>query len=142
MSKIKIYLSGAELKVDDKFQTWRDECFYYQMTGYYLNLEFINPIAHFNYTTRKPKTDKQCKDLFMWQIEKSDVLLVNLDKSDCSVGTGYEVEHANCFNIPIIGFGKNPDTLYSWTKENCSVVFDTLEEALDYISGSYGTFYE
>ena len=142
MSKLKIYLSGADKQVCDDFQTWRDKCFYYQMTGYYLNLEFINPLAHFNYTTRKPKTNKQCKDLFMWQIEKSDILLVNLDESENSVGTGYEVERANCFNIPIIGFGDKPETWYSWTKESCSVVFDTLGEAIDYISESYGCIYE
>jgi nucleoside 2-deoxyribosyltransferase len=138
MNKLNVYLSGATLKVDAEFQDWRTECFSFQLMGYYENINFINPIAHFNYTYSKPKTDKQCIDLFMWLVEKSDVLLVNLDCSDSSIGTSMEVEHAYCNNIPIIGFGKKDTTWYNWTKERCSVIFNSLEDAVRYISNDYG----
>ena len=137
MSKLKIYLSGAIRKVDENFQNWRDKCNQIKYDGFYINLKFIDPNSYFNYTDKLPKNDKQCIDLFMWQVENSDVLLVNLDYSENSIGTCMEIEHAYCNNIPVVTFGNKPDTWYPWAKERSSVIFDELEEALEYINASY-----
>ena len=74
----------------------------------------------------------------MWQVEESDILLINLDHSDLSVGSSMEVEHAYCCNIPIIAFGSKPKTWYPWIVERATIIFYDLEEALEYINGSYG----
>ena len=137
MGKLNIYLSGATKNINENFQSWRTKCTSASQNGYYTNLNFIDPISYFNYTDKKPKPDRQCLDTFMWMINKSDMLLVNLDHSDNSIGTGMEVEHAYCHNIPIIGFGKKEYTHYNWIKERCSVSFDTLDEAIDYIYNTY-----
>ena len=42
---------------------------------------------------------------FLHKVSKSDLLLVNLDNSNSSVGTGMEVQKAFDTGIPIIGFG-------------------------------------
>lgn len=138
MSKLRIYLSGSVKNVKSKFQNWRSECLEFKYDGYYPNLQFIDPISYFNYADKQPKTDKQCIDLFMWQVDKCDVLLCNLDNSAVSVGTMAEIEHAFCHNIPIIAFGNKPKTWYSWAKERASVIFNTLEDAVIYINNSYG----
>lgn len=138
MNSLRVYLSGATKCVNEEFQDWRNICVkFWHDSGIYHDLDFINPISYFNYTDKQPKTDKQCLDLFMWQIDNSDVLLVNLDHSKLSIGTAMEVEHAYCNNIPIIAFGKKKDTWYNWIVERASVVFDSLEEAVCYINSSY-----
>ena len=139
MNKLKIYLSGATKLVDEDFQTWRDKCLEFEENGFYPDIKFIDPISYFNYTNKQPRTDKQCLDLFMWMVEKSDILLINLDNSDISCGSVAEVEHAYCNNIPIIGFGNNQKTWYSWAKERCSITFDCLEDSINYINITYGS---
>lgn len=91
MRSLNVYLSGATKNVDKEFQNWRNR----YMEFFDINLNFIDPIRYFNYTDKKPKTNKQCLDLFMWQIDNSDVLLVNLDYSEVSIGTAMEVEHGS-----------------------------------------------
>lgn len=137
MNKLKVYLSGSVKNVDLNFQTWRDKCLEYEENGFYPDIKFIDPINYFNYTDKQPTTDKQCLDLFMWLVEKSDVLLINLDHSNNSIGSAMEVEHAYCNNIPIIAFGKNKDTWYNWIVERCSVIFINLEYAIEYIDTTY-----
>lgn len=137
MNKLRIYLSGAVRLADEEFQSWREQCLNFTKTGYYPNLKFVDPNSYFDYKEKLPNTDKQCIDLFMWQIEHSDVLLLNMDSSDISVGSGMEIEHAFCNGIPIIAFGSKHNTWYKWTEVRASAIFETLEEALDYITKSY-----
>ena len=137
MNNLKIYLSGSVRNVNGDFQSWRTQCHFIQENGYYQNLKFVDPIEFFNYTNKLPQSEKQCLDLFMWQIEQCDVVLVNLDYSNISVGTGQEIEHAFCKNIPIIGFGEKKETWYNWSAERCSVIFKTLDIAIEYLNDSY-----
>lgn len=138
MNRLKVYLSGAVKQVEEDFQNWRNKCLELSENGFYPNLKFIDPNSYFNYTNKLPETDRQCLDLFMWQAEESDILLVNLDHSNCSIGSGMEVEHAYCCNIPIIAFGSKPDTWYPWIETRATVIFYDLEDALEYINDSYG----
>ena len=137
MTRLNVYLSGNVRNACEDFQGWRDKCMDYAQ--YYNNIKFIDPINYFNYTDKKPKTDRQCLDLFMHIIEKSDVLLINLDWSCSSIGTAMEIEHAFCNGIPIIGFGQDNNNWYNWVEQRCSVVFEDLEDAIYYISNTYGT---
>lgn len=138
MRKLKVYLSGATKNVSTDFQSWRQMCLDCEKHGMFSVLSFIDPLQYFNYEKKQPLTDKQCMNFFMWQIEQSDVLLVNLDDSKMSVGTLGEVEHAYCHNKPIIGFGSHPDTWYNWTKERCDIVLNNLDDALNYLDDFYG----
>ena len=138
MNKLKVYLSGSVKHADDNFQTWRSRCLMLTQNGYYTNLEFIDPNSYFDYTNKQPKTDKQCLDFVMWQIEQCDVLLVNLDYSENSCGTNMEIEHAFCNNIPIIAFGSKPETWYNWAETRSTITFKTLDGAVEYIHMYYG----
>lgn len=137
MNKLRIYLSGCTKHADENFQTWRSHCYMLSHNGYYTNLKFIDPISYFNYTNKQPKTDKQCLDLFMWQVRNSDILLINLDHSNKSCGSCMEVEHAYCHNIPIIAFGEKPETWYNWAETRSTAIFETLDKAVDYINDTY-----
>lgn len=139
MNKLKVYLSGSVKNADSDFQNWRDYCVSVERNELFNNLKFIDPIHCFNYTNKIPKTDKQCLDLFMWYIEQSDIILINLDGTDKSIGTAIEAEHAFCHNIPIIGFGEKPETWYNWIETRCSAIFEDVTETVDYISYYYGS---
>lgn len=72
---------------------------------------------------------------FLHKVSKSDLLLVNLDNSNSSVGTGMEVQKAFDTGIPIIGFGTK--NIYPWIKEHCDIVFEDRFDALVYIKEYY-----
>ena len=136
MNKVYVYLSGATKNVHDHFQNWRLDAEF--KAKVYENIKFINPLKYFNYNpAHQPKTDKQCLNLFTWQVERSELLLVNLDHSEESIGTAMEVEHAYCHGIPVIAFGSQENTWYNWVKERATVVFEDLDEACFYIKETY-----
>ncbi len=100
----------------------------------------INPNEYFNYFENLHKTNKQIKRYFISMIDKSDLIIVNLNNSDSSVGTGQELQHAVDKNIPIIGFGT--ENIYEWESENdCDVVFETIEECVKYVRDYYINIY-
>ena len=137
INKLNVYLSGSTKNVEESFQSWRSKCQMLSHNGYYTKLNFVDPISFFNYTNKQPKTNKQCLDLFMWLIDQSEVLLCNLDYSNVSIGTGMEIEHAFCHDIPIIAFGEKSETWYNWAETRSTVVFKTVDEAIEYINNTY-----
>lgn len=138
MNNIKVYLSGACANVDTSFQTWRvdflkcidDIC-------YEDDIKIIDPNLHFDYQYNKPKTDKECHNLFYYLIEKSDVLVVNLDHTKLSPGAVAEVHHAYMKGIPVIGFGSASDSWYSWAVEECSTILSSIDEVIEYLYMHY-----
>ena len=46
-----------------------------------------------------------------------------------------EVQYAADHDVPVIGFGN--DNVYPWIRDTCTVIFDTMEEALDYVIRFY-----
>lgn len=100
------------------------------------NIRVINPNDFFNYYKTLHKSHKQIKRFFMSQIDKSDLVIVNLNNSNSSVGTGQELEHARMKGIPIIGYGI--ENIYLWeSEEDCDVVFNTEEECVEYVLDYY-----
>lgn len=132
-----IYLAGACKNLSwDEQNIWRDvakeklervECNYH--------VHVSNPNDYFNYIEETHKSQKQVKEFFLHKIRTSNLVLCNLNYSNSSVGTGQELQFARDNNIPIIGFGN--EEVYPWLVEDCQVVFDTLEEALRYVSDYY-----
>lgn len=134
--KLQIYASGSEKNAPKGFTSWRDELKEMIMC-HEDQINILDPMVHFNYTDKSPVTTRQCSNYFMWMIDKCDVLLVNLDHSDVSVGTGCEVQHGFDNHKPIIGFGTKPKTWYEWTSDKCDVIFSTMEDAIEYIAEHY-----
>lgn len=72
----------------------------------------------------------------MNKISKCDMVIVNLNDSDSSVGTAQEIQFAVDHDIPVIGFGNN--NTYSWISEvDCQVAFNTMTETVDYVRDFY-----
>ena len=137
METFQVYTAGSTKHVsNDESYQWRKstrDCLEKVNEKYNVNV-FI-PSESFNYDTLLPKTEKQCMNYFLHKVSKSDLLLVNLDNSNSSVGTGMEVQKAFDTGIPIIGFGTK--NIYPWIKEHCDIVFEDRFDALVYIKEYY-----
>lgn len=127
---IKVYLSGASKCEKDEGYEWRKAAEEYLST-----YRIFNPNEHYNYSTLIPESNKECMRLFLHHLDDSQIVLVNLDNSNASVGTGIEIGYALANNKVIIGFGvKN---IYGWIVEACDYVANTLAEAAEYITLHY-----
>lgn len=129
----KIYLSGACKNVSkDISSTWRS---YVEVALESMGIKSFNPNNHFDYKDKTPLNDKECRKLFLHYVRECDILLVNLDFSNVSCGTNYEIGYAQALNKPIIGFGSYE--IYPWAADACDVVLETMADAVDYIATHY-----
>ena len=140
MEKIKIYLAGACRGLSDEGKTWRKDARFWSN---YHNKYFDNPVIkvydptqYFSRDGSNSISSKQIKEFYLKSVIKNCTLvLVNLNDTQYSVGTGCELQYAECHEIPVIGFGK--ENVYEWFPDYCDVVFETMEEALNYIVDYY-----
>lgn len=136
---MKIYLAGACKNVPNEGKEWRQnaENMLLQVADWCSKkIKIVNPVKYFSYSENKYKSQKQVKEFFINKISKCDLVLVNLDDTDSSVGTGQETQAARMMHIPVIGFGTK--NIYPWIQEvDCEVSFDSLHEAVDYIRDYY-----
>ena len=131
-----IFLSGPVKYEDDGGHGWRDKVYRYACNcDWYLRV--FDPTAMFDYdwSDEFQKTDRQIREYYFQAIKGSTVVLINLEGTDRSIGSGMEVQYAVDHDIPVIGFGK--ENIYPWIKDSCTVVFDDLDTALDYITSYY-----
>lgn len=133
MQTFKIYLAGASKHEPDEGTGWREELekdFCEEES-----IEIINPLKYFKYSENWHQSDKQVKYYYLSRIKRSDLILVNLNNSDSSCGTCQEIQYAVDCGIPVIGFGTV--NIYNWLKVDCQCVFNTVDEAMEYIVDYY-----
>lgn len=133
MKKFEIYLAGGCKHEEDEGMGWRD--LVTQQYDDIYGIKIINPLKYFSYSTKRHQSDRHVKQYYFSRIKKCDCVLVNLNNSEKSCGTCQEVQYAVDNDIPVIGFGK--DNVYSWLLIDCQCVFDSAEEAMDYIIKYY-----
>lgn len=138
MGAVNIYLAGACRDVPDEGTEWR------RMATERLvkiaewcgrSVKVLDPTKYFSYKTKKHRTNKQVKEFYLSKLAKCDIVLLNLDNTNSSVGTGQECQFAKDHDIPIIGFGSKE--IYPWLEVDCQVVFEDMTLALDYIRDYY-----
>ncbi len=133
MRKFEIYLAGGSKNESDEGMGWRAalENDWADMPEIFI----INPLNYFRYSEEWHQSDKQVKSFYESRIRNCNIVLVNLNNSDKSCGTCQEVQYAVDHNIPVIGFGH--ENVYPWLLVDCQCVFDTAEEAMEYITSYY-----
>lgn len=139
MSTTRIYLAGRCKGLDDEGKSWRKkatEALYQAASWKESRISVIDPLDYFSYKEQNNKSHKQVKNYYMSRIRKCDIILVNLEGTNESIGTAQEVQFAVDNNVVVIGF--NAGKGYPWIEEvDCQVVFQTLFEAVDYIRDYY-----
>lgn len=122
-NKFQIYLAGAcKGLTKEEANQWRGEC--QNWATWHEDVYMYNPNDYFNYWDMIPLVDEECMKTFLAQLRQSDLVLVNLDQSAHSVGTGMEVAIAHELKIPVIGFTINDKDVYEWTALMCDMVYD------------------
>lgn len=138
MKELKIYLAGACKGLEDLGATWRGEALKNFLAAQkyldHIKYKIYDPTEYFSRDRAVDAT--QVKRFYTkYLIANSDLILVNLNDTENSVGTGQELQYAVDKEIPVIGFGKK--NVYEWLPSDCDVVFETMDEAIDYIINFY-----
>lgn len=138
MEVFSIYLAGTCRGLHDDGKEWRtkaEQIFKNIAENKNIKIKVINPTKYFNRDGSNSKTNKQVKQFYMSRIRKCDLVLLNLEHTNTSVGSACEIQFAEDNHIPIIGFGGYD--MYEWFPEYCDVIFSGINEAIDYISDFY-----
>lgn len=135
MSKTTVFLSGACKNVDvAKRNKWRQDIDNLNLRDDWPFVIF-NPNKKFSYESNDPMDEKLVMDYFLYKLEHSDVIVVNLGDSALSVGTGMEIMHAVDNRKFIIGF--NDTNSYGYIKKCCNVVVETVDDVWDFLMGYF-----
>ncbi len=134
MRMFKIYLSGGMKNISFEKQSQYREYIEQSFAGY--ECKIFNPVKYFNYQIQKHKTEKQVFLFELDNVRKSDLLIVNFNDPS-SLGTMTELAIAYENRIPIIGIRENSEELHAWHIEMCDVIFESTDEATDYVKVYY-----
>lgn len=139
MNGLKIYLAGkmTGLSYED-MQSWRFEFEnrvnkYVKASDITYRVNVFNPCDYYNTVTDKFKTDREVMEFDIYNLKKSDMVVVNLNSQD-SIGTAMEIAIARDNGIPIIALCEHEDELHSWLRESCMRICEDMDELIEYVT--------
>lgn len=139
MKEISIYLAGAMSGLTfEESNEWREYAKekMIKLTSYYFSnpslVCCINPNDYYNFQTIKHKSEHEVKEFDLYKLKHSDLVLVNLENINTSIGTAMELQVAHDNNIPIVTFG-DIINVHPWITDTIWRTEDTLEDACKYI---------
>lgn len=144
MKHLKIYLAGKMTGVSfDEMNIWRVKSKEKLLnvaedTGY--SVTVINPVEFYNFEEHRYQSDKEVEDYDLAHVLTSDVIVVNLEGIDTSIGTIIELHDANYHRrIPVIAFGDKEtyEKLHPWIKRDITRVEDNMDNAIEYVKQFY-----
>ena len=101
-------------------------------------VKFVHPPLYYNYEENYHKTEREILEWEMAQVHDCDIVIVNLDGIEDTIGSHMElgaVQGINRFgdkHIFVVGLGKG-DGLHPWIKETCIRIEDDYAKAAEYI---------
>lgn len=137
----KIYTCGKMSGISFSEQMeWRlrIECEVKKILDFGQNVKFVHPPMFYNYEENYQKSEREILEWEMAQVHDCDIVIVNLDGIDSTVGSHMElgaVQGINRFgdkHIFVVGLGKD-DGLHPWIKETCIRIEDDYAKAAEYI---------
>lgn len=141
MREYKIYTCGKMSGISYSQQMqWRQiaEAFIKDKYDGSDRIKFIHPPLYFNYEHTMHKTEREILDWEMMQLHDCDIVLVDLEGIDSTIGSHMElgaVQGINRFGdkyIYVIGVGKE-DNLHPWIREACNRIESNYADAASYI---------
>lgn len=141
MKEYKIYTCGkmSGIPFEQQMQ-WRKslEAFARDKYDGSDKIKFIHPPLYFNYEHMMHKTEREILDWEMMQLHECDIVVVNLEGIDSTVGSHMElgaVQGINRFGdkyIYVVGIGED-NNLHPWIKETCNRIESNYSDAATYI---------
>ena len=101
-------------------------------------VKFVHPPHYYNYEENYQKTEREILEWEMAQVHDCDIVIVNLDGIEDTIGSHMElgaVQGINRFgdkHIFVVGLG-NDEGLHPWIKESCIRIEDDYAKAAEYI---------
>ena len=101
---------------------------------------FIHPPDYYCYEENYQQSEREIKQWELSQVRSSDILVVNLDGINDSVGAHFELAAADAVNgagnkyIYVIGVGKSKEPLHPWIEDCLLRQEDTIDDAVEYIT--------
>lgn len=134
----KFYLCGKMSGMSPEESNEWKERFIGKMIDYGIyKIEFVNPYNYYNYENHMHKTEKE---IMLWELRKvreCDLLVVNLDRINESVGGVFEIIEAHNNGIGVIGINENRYEVHPWIMEYVERVEDNFYDLCSYIAKYY-----
>lgn len=135
--KKSVYLAGAisyfyKTEQHDRATKWRDGAKEY--LGQF-DIKCFNPCDEPSDCWQYPQGGLIKQNYFY--LKNCDIILLNLDMINDSVGTVWEISMAWRDHKPVVAFGKTPWLDRPHMLSLIDVKFDTLDQALEYIVDMY-----
>jgi nucleoside 2-deoxyribosyltransferase len=135
--KKSIYLAGAIsyfYNINQNFRAteWRDKA---EKHFEQFDIKCFDPCKESSRCWEYPQEGLIKQNYFY--LQNCDIVLVNLDMINDSVGTIWELSMAWKEHKPVVAFGKTPWLKRPHMRSLFNVRFETLDEALDYITDMF-----
>ena len=111
MKELTIYEAGKMSGLDlQQMLTWRIELTkeledIAEMVGVKVNA--VNPVNYFNFVQKRHQTESEIMKFDLSKVKQSDIVIVNMDGLNTSIGTCIELYEAYKREIPVLAFGSN-----------------------------------
>ena len=142
MKNNRIYLAGAIYGCDwNDVSEWRGD-----MTNVIYDVSrgtwsCFNPCDHIpdSFVTHEAihMDDREAMDYDLYNLLRSDLLVVNFAYNPKSIGTIAEMGAAYTHQIPILGLNEKGEDLHPWQIAMCAKIFSSYANLLAYITNHY-----
>lgn len=143
--RMRIYLAGKMSGLSfETMNDWREKIkklFEHYSTYYSVDLSVINPVDYYNFKEKKHQSEREVMQFDLSLIKSSDIIVVNLDGLNTSIGSCIELYEAYKRDIPVIAIGTYEmyENIHSWVKECITRIENSDEQAVKYIRDFYFT---
>lgn len=140
---VKIYLCGkcTGLSIEE-MTIWRNEIIN-EFVKRDCNFKIINPCDYYAseefFNENRISSFRQentVREFDINAVKHSDIIIVNCENINTSVGSIFEIAIAKEYNIPIVAFNYN-NKIHSWIDTCIQEYFNTIEEMIIYIIKYY-----
>ena len=144
MKKIKIYLAGKmgglTLAAMNKWRIDAKHLLVAEADKSDCVVEVVNPVVFYNFEEKRHQTEIEVEEFDLGHVISSDIIVVNLNGLNSSIGTIIELHDAHYHKrIPVIAFGDKTlySTLHPWVKNDITRVEDDIYGVVEYIRDFY-----
>lgn len=137
---MKIYTAGKMSELTYREQMgWRNNVEKLLIDSSDEDLKFIHPPLYYSYEDPLHISEQEVMNWDLQHLRDCEIMIVNLDRIEESIGTIYEIATANILNqtghkfIYIIGFGHTDKPLHPWIELSLHRKEATLENVVEYI---------
>ena len=142
---LTIYLAGAMCGISHEEQKrWRkklktalENCSY--MCEKRINI--ISPVDYYNFEEKLQQSEREVMQFDLNMVKKSDIVIVNTDKLNTSIGSSIELYEAFKSDIPVIAYNFVSDCTYihPWLKCCITRTEKSIDDICNYIMNFYLT---